>query len=181
MNSGRCLHIGGKIRKQGWEILNIVPGEAVDHVGDALDLSRFADNTFAELYASHVLEHFDYIDETAAALREWRRVLIPGGRIYISVPNLETLCDLFARKDFLSFDARFQVMRVMFGGHMDEYDYHKAGFFPELLKRYLLMTGFENIAEVESFEMFKDGSTICCYGVNISLNMFADKPTGDGV
>lgn len=49
----RKLHIGGKISAVGWEILNVLDGTNVDHTGDAVDLSRFADATFAELYASH--------------------------------------------------------------------------------------------------------------------------------
>ncbi len=49
----RKLHIGGKLSAAGWEILNVFDGPNVDHVGDAVDLSRFADATFAEVYASH--------------------------------------------------------------------------------------------------------------------------------
>ena len=49
----RKLHIGGKLSAAGWEILNVLDGPNVDHVGDAVDLSRFADATFAEVYGSH--------------------------------------------------------------------------------------------------------------------------------
>ena len=49
----RKLHIGGKLSAAGWEILNVFDGPNVDHVGDAVDLSRFDDATFAEVYASH--------------------------------------------------------------------------------------------------------------------------------
>jgi len=177
----RRLHIGGTVRKEGWEIYNIMPSESVDHVGDARDLSCFGENTFVELYASHVLEHFNYVGEIGSALAEWKRVLAPGGRIYISVPNLEVVCKMFASENNLSFDDKFKLMRIIYGGQMDAHDYHKAGFFPELLSRYLLMLGFENISEVEYFDIFKDSSTIKCNGINISLNMFADKPLGDRV
>jgi len=61
-------------------VLDANPGPFVDHVGDAGDLSRFETGTFAAVYASHVLEHFDYKDGLVAALREWNRVLAPGGR-----------------------------------------------------------------------------------------------------
>ena len=172
----RRLHIGGRIRKDGWELYNIVPGDAVDYVGDARDLSRFENNTFVELYASHVLEHFNYTGEVGSVLMEWKRVLKPGGRIYISVPNIETVCRTFAEPEIHSFDVKFQLMRVIYGGQMDVYDYHKTGFFPELLSRYLTLLGFENITEVDSFGKFKDCSVLKCNDVNISLNMYADKP-----
>ncbi len=82
----RRLHIGGWQKKVGWEIFDARATEVSDHVGNANDLSRFDDNTFIELYASHVLEHFDFRSEVAQVLCEWRRVLVPGGRLYVSVP-----------------------------------------------------------------------------------------------
>jgi predicted SAM-dependent methyltransferase len=78
----RRLHIGGKCAHPDWEIINAVAGPNVDHLGNAKDLSRFEDETFFELYASHVLEHFDYSNELNVVLREWYRVLKPGGRLY---------------------------------------------------------------------------------------------------
>ena len=71
----RKLHIGGQVKVDGWEVFNAIDADYVDHVGNAKDLSRFADETFAEIYASHVLEHFDYKDELVHVLKEWRRVL----------------------------------------------------------------------------------------------------------
>ena len=120
----RKLHIGGKLRVSGWEVMNAVSGDHVDHLGNAKDLSRFADRTFKEIYASHVLEHFDYKDELMSVLKEWERVMIPGGKIYISVPDMDTLAHLFLQKDKLTSEERFFVMRMMFGGHVDKFDYH---------------------------------------------------------
>ncbi len=57
------MHIGGTVRTEGWEVFSIEDGPHVDHIGNAKDLSRFDNNTFIEIYASHVLEHFDYVDE----------------------------------------------------------------------------------------------------------------------
>lgn len=62
------LHVGGKVRKPDWEVLNIQPGPHVDHVGNANDLSQFQDNTFAEIYASHIVEHLDYTGELQSTL-----------------------------------------------------------------------------------------------------------------
>jgi predicted SAM-dependent methyltransferase len=172
----RKLHIGGKIRSPGWEVIDAIPGPCVDHVGNAGDLSRFADNTFSELYASHVLEHFDYAGGLQAALREWRRVLVAGGIIYVSVPDLEVLSDLFVRKDQLIVDERFFVMRMMFGGHVDQYDYHVVGLNEEFLVGFLHGAGFENIRRVDRFGIFDDTSSMIYKDVSISLNMIAEKP-----
>ena len=42
----RRLHIGGRQTRSGWEILDVNPGPQVDHIGNAIDLGQFADNTF---------------------------------------------------------------------------------------------------------------------------------------
>ena len=171
----RKLHIGGLVRTQGWEVLNATPGDHVDHLGNANDLSRFPDNTFSSIYASHILEHFDYRDELDATLREWHRVLDGGGKLYISVPDMDTLCGLFLDKQ-LDARERFRVMRMMFGGHLDEYDYHVVGLNQEFLDKYLLSNGFVNPRRVRDFGLFDDASSLEIHGVAISLNVIAEKP-----
>jgi predicted SAM-dependent methyltransferase len=173
----RKLHIGGEERVPGWEIFNALPGLAVDHLGDARDLSRFPDNTFTDVYASHVLEHMDYAnDELLNALKEWRRVLVPGGTIYVSVPDLDALSGLFHDKERLSLDDRIYVMRMMFGGHMDKYDYHVVGLNQEILEQFLLQAGYTNFRRVDSFGLFQDTSQLLFKDVPISVNMTAQKP-----
>jgi predicted SAM-dependent methyltransferase len=171
----RKLHIGGKVRMPGWEVIDAIPGPCVDHVGNAGDLSRFKDNTFSELYASHVLEHFDYTGALQAALREWRRVLVTGGIVYVSVPDLDVLAGLFLRNHQLTLNERFFVMRMIFGGHVDQYDYHVVGLNHEFLGSFLHEAGFENIRRVDRFGIFDDTSGMIYKDVSISLNMIAEK------
>jgi predicted SAM-dependent methyltransferase len=175
----RRLHIGGIVRKDGWEVLNALSGPHVDHVGDAGDLSRFPDESFSELYASHVLEHFDYTASLPAVLAEWRRVLTPGGTLFVSVPDLEVLARLFLLKEQLTLDQRFFVVRMIFGGHVDKYDYHLVGLDEALLSGYLRRAGFARIRRVADFGMFEDTSRMIFAGTPISLNMIAEKP-GEG-
>lgn len=172
----RRLHIGGKQAAPGWEILNAVPAPEVDHVGDARDLSQFADATFGEIYASHVVEHFDYKFELAQALREWHRVLVPGGRVLISVPDIDVLARLFADRAGCTMEERFLLMRMMFGGHADAYDHHQVGFNDEFLAWFLGATGFRGMRRVERLGIFDDTSETRFHGVSISLNMVAEKP-----
>ena len=173
----RRLHIGGLSPAEGWEIFNALPGEHVDHLGNALDLSRFADDTFAALYASHVLEHFDYKDALQQVLLEWKRVLKPGGKIHISVPDMDILSRLFLSKDQINVDERFHIMRMMFGGHINEYDYHLVGFDQDILLDFMSVAGFTDFSRMTDFGLFEDTSRYKFRGVPISLNILAHKPT----
>ena len=172
----RRLHIGGETRSPDWEVLNAVPGDHVDHMGDAADMSEFDDNTFSELYASHILEHLDYVDEINQALIEWHRVLTPGGKLYISVPDLDRLAALFLDRENFTPDERFDIMRIIFGGHTSEYDYHVVGLNEEFLSSYLAVSGFVNIRRVESFGIFTDTSEMRIRSMPISVNLVAEKP-----
>ncbi len=176
MAKHKRLHIGGKVTSDGWEVLNVVPGPHVNHVFNANNLSKFHDNSFTEIYASHVLEHFDYNGELKNTLIEWHRVLEPGGKIFISVPDLDALAELILAKNELSVNERFEVMRVIFGGHVDKYDYHLVGLNEEFLTNVLITSGFVKIKRVKFFGLFDDTSSNIFKGVPISLNMIAEKP-----
>lgn len=52
--------------------------------GDAAQLIWFRDSTLDYVYSSHLLEDFD---DTKAALKEWLRVLKPGGHLIIFCPD----------------------------------------------------------------------------------------------
>jgi predicted SAM-dependent methyltransferase len=171
----RRLHIGGTSRSAGWEVLNANPAPYVDHVCNANDLSRFADNTFDEIYASHVVEHLDYIGELPNTLKEWNRVLEPGGKVYISVPDLDVLAKLILERGELSVNERFFVMRMMFGSHVDKHDYHVVGLNEEFLTAFLHAAGYVAIRRVAEFGLFRDTSYMLFGGVPISLNMIAEK------
>jgi predicted SAM-dependent methyltransferase len=173
----RKLHIGGKVHAENWEIFSINEGPHVDHVGNANDLSRFPNDTFSEIYASHVLEHFDYKGELLATLAEWNRVLEPGGVLSVSVPDLDTLATLYLDKTNQTIDYRFLMMSMMFGGHADNHDYHNVGLNEELLSHCLKMADFVDARRVTEFGVFEDTSNLTFKGERISLNMVAYKKT----
>ena len=168
------LHIGGDHPKEGWSNLNIQPGPHVDYVGTCSDLSALADGTCAEVYASHVLEHLGYDAALPAAMKEIHRVLKPGGRLRVSVPDLAVLASLFSAPG-VSFKDRYWLMRVMFGGQTDAHDYHYAGIWPEFLTALLREAGFARIEPAATFGEFEDMSDVRFKGQLVSLNMEAYK------
>ena len=168
------LHIGGETPKSGWKILNIQPGPHVDFVGTCTDLSRFEAGTVETIYASHVLEHLGYVDELFGALKEFRRVLRKDALLQVSVPDFEALCRLFLDPR-LDATMRFHVMRIIFGGQTDPYDFHKAGLTEEFLTDFLKTAGFRDIRRVEGFGLFDDASGLKLGSIPVSLNLQAVK------
>ena len=138
-------------------------------------MSRFEDETFDELHASHVVEHFDYNGPLLEALKEWYRVLKPEGKLYISVPDMDVLCQLFRKRKELELKDRFQIMRMMFGGHTDQHDYHYVGLDGNILSNFLGQATFQKLKQVEDLGIFKDTSQLRVGDILISLNVIAFK------
>ena len=167
------LHIGGKEIKDGWKILNIQKNEGVDFIGDISDLSQFQDNSIEEIYASHVVEHIDQ-KNIKSTLKGINRVLKDGGKFYVSVPDLDILCRIFIEKS-APIKVKYHVMRMMFGGQTDNFDYHYFGWNYEFMNNYLLEAGFKKNEKVKTFDIFNDTSSFAPYGPLISLNVIAYK------
>jgi predicted SAM-dependent methyltransferase len=167
------LHIGGEITKDGWQILNISKKPGVDFIGDINDLSMFKDGSTSDVYASHVFEHVKQA-EALDTLKGIQRILKPRGKFYVSVPDLDVLCHTFINP-IVSPDVKFHVMRMMFGGQIDAYDFHFFGWNQAFLFDFLRQAGFSGAKRVESFGLFNDTSDYKPYGFPISLNVIATK------
>lgn len=80
------LNLGcGPDHMDGWVNYDSAEEENPDVLGDVRELSMYADGSIDEIFASHILEH---IDVRVPVLEEWARVLRPGGRITIAVPDI---------------------------------------------------------------------------------------------
>lgn len=86
---GRGLDIGCGTEKAFSHFIGYDSGHhfgkgAADIVGDASDLSIFADKSMNFIFSSHLLEH---LEDYKAALAEWWRVIKPGGHLVIYLPH----------------------------------------------------------------------------------------------
>ncbi len=130
----------------------------LEHVGPADSFPAEWADRFTEARASDVLEHFSYMD-TPRVLAEWRRVMAPGGRIYIQVPDAfrivrEGLAGRLPRPIELA-DDHHPDLRLSFwllGGHGDgsraragddwRWNAHYTAFSPDVLRWHLERAGF---------------------------------------
>lgn len=109
---------------------------------------------------AHVLAHPGYDGELQTILSGFRCVLAPGGRLRVSVQDMEVLCRLFLlpNMDFQS-----------------PHDVHYTGMFYAYLGAMMHGAGFRNIERVAEFDAFKDASSLMCGNVHVSLNVQAVK------
>ena len=111
----------------------------VDHVGPVEDLSFIPDGSASLIYACHVLEHFGrntYLD----ALKEWHRVLRPGGVLRLAVPDFAAAARLYVSG---TLERGIEDLRgLITGGQRDQYDFHAMIFDEPSLDAALKDVGF---------------------------------------
>lgn len=117
----------------------------------------YADGSVDEIRASHILEHFGH-RETLGVLKEWVRVLKPGGLIRIAVPDFRFIAEQYIAGENLPF------MGYIYGGHVDENDKHGAAFDEEELTQLMQKCGLVDIQRWES--EIED-----CASLPVSLNL----------
>jgi len=66
----------------------------IDHKSRIDRLPFFADGSVELIYCSHALEYFDR-DQAREVLKEWHRVLVPGGLLRLAVPDFEALIKVY--------------------------------------------------------------------------------------
>lgn len=86
----------------------------VDVECDVRHLEFLSDNSVDELYSAHTVEHISYT-EIETVLKEWNRVLKPGGNLVVKMPDLDFLCRAFV----LGIHSTEEVMVAIFGGFSD--------------------------------------------------------------
>jgi predicted SAM-dependent methyltransferase len=99
----------------------------------------YEDNTVDVIYCAQALEHVSKFD-VIPTLKEWYRVLKPGGRLQVTVPDLEWAVSFWLEhKDKI--DATSWPLDIIFGNQTHEGQFHKTGFTPKILWMYLSISG----------------------------------------
>lgn len=133
------LHLGcGKRYIPGFFHMDAVPFAHLDQQGDIRNLSFLASESVDLIYCCHAFEYFD-VDEARLTLREWRRVLKPGGVLRLAVPDFEALAELYLELRDLS-----RVLGPIYGriAANDGFFFHKTAYDFATLRQILAEEGF---------------------------------------
>lgn len=152
MPSALIVGCGGE-KDHGWSgqgytvtTLDIEPRSEPDIVASMVDMGEIGQ--FDAVYCCHALEHL-YPHEVTLALREFYRVLTPGGKAVILVPDLE---GVEANEEPLTVSyGKISGLHMFYGdsGQIEQFPYmaHHCGFVSKTLRRSLEMAGFSAIIE----------------------------------
>ena len=141
------IHLGCGKRNFGRDWIH-VDGSDYDHIAyhDIVNLP-FVDDSIDLIYASHVLEYFDR-DEVVDVLNKWKRVLKPGGKIRLAVPDFEACAKLYVGMPGVTKEPLSKFVGMFYGKwKMTESEtiYHKTLYDYDSLKEVLENVGLCNI------------------------------------
>ena len=114
---------------------------ACDHsdvIADVSNLSMFADEAFDYVYSSHTLEDLPYHE---AVLREWWRILKPGGNLILYLPLTRAAAKKLGREDW----ENFYPNKGEYGANV----WHQKDFEPQEIRDAIAAIGQAEILEDE--------------------------------
>ena len=142
------LHLGcGDRHLQGYINVDWRKTRATDLTGDIRRLP-YGDNSVSIIECYHVFEHIPRHD-IEPMVREWQRVLVPGGKLVIELPDFDENVRLYLEGD--EFQLHYIFGRQRFPG-----DAHYFGYNFARLQRVLTEAGFANCERLEAQDYHRD-------------------------
>lgn len=162
------IHLGcGERYLPGFIHVDVRKFDHIDHVSAVDKLPMFADSSVDLIYHCALLEHVGRW-ETVRVLKEWNRILKPGGILKSSVPNFEAIVEayhkfkdiklllgmLYGRQNYgenthyTMFDRKYYAELLNEAGFSEPKDYDWRDFLPkgydDFSRAYLPHMDFEN-------------------------------------
>ncbi len=136
------LNLGcGNKRRVGFWNCDLNGVDAVDEVF-SMDTLPYGPESVDSIFSEHALEHLDG-QAARKALKDWGRVLKPGGELHLKLPDLAECCKAYVNAE--TPEERTWYRHTIYGyqeslwGEPDDGQFHKTGFYKremvELLDR----------------------------------------------
>lgn len=123
----------------------------VDMYAEDYDNLPFEENSLDEILLVQVFEHFSW-EEGKTLLNYWYKLLKPGGKIIIDVPDLDRTVDGYYHSR-TQYDKDWYA-RLLFGSQKNKYAFHKGMYNKESLERALKEAKFKHIQQARSLNHF---------------------------
>lgn len=91
------------------------------------------DQSCEMVFSSEALEHFSWL-RVPTVVKEWARLIEPGGVLHIAVPDFLAACKQVLDADTLEMDLAIQ--QIIFGGQINLFDFHFAGLTHRTLPKF---------------------------------------------
>jgi SAM-dependent methyltransferase len=162
----KVLHVGCGVanpkklhesfRKPDWQEIrvDIDPAVKPDIVADMTNLSVIKDNDVQAIWSSHNVEHLP-AHRVPVALKEFYRVLVPGGFVLLTMPDLQAVASEIAKGKletplYTSPGGPISALDILYGfgaaiARGNVFMAHRTGFTAETLGRKLKAAGFTSI------------------------------------
>ena len=167
------LHLAcGKKRLPGFTHVDIRPNIGVDVVTDISKMPMFKDDTADVIYLCHGLEHFG-VKEVPEVLREWHRILKPGGWLYLAMPDFGAIASEYV---FGMLPLKM-IRAALMGGQEYPENIHYSTWDQTLLYEVLYEAGFTEAQRYDAWKFtpkgYYDYSKFVLSGTRLSLNVRA--------
>jgi len=143
------VHVGcGKNYLNGF--INI-DGNAMRKVDCVLDVRvglPFADDSVSFIYSCHMLEHLQIYD-AMKVLREWKRVLEPGGHARLTLPDFTHVFQIMAGEAACDFPRPFRSREGQAINFLFCDSQHKYGYSFDLVKELAADLGFDRVERAD--------------------------------
>lgn len=143
------LHVGcGNKFIKGFKHLDLINYSHIDYICNFTDMKGVIDdNSIDEIYCCHALEHiprkynqenkYRHIED---CIQEFFRVLKPGAKLRIAVPNFEAILNHYQKNKDIKI-----LYGLIYGGCKNEFDLHYTPFNFKILEEILKGKNFSNI------------------------------------
>lgn len=153
-----CVQLGsGSDYRDGWINVDTDPACNPDVVGRAESLPMIEAASVDLVEGCHLFEHLTF-SEAKAALREWNRILRPGGELFLELPDLAASVAMLGQH--FDEDGHDLGMVGIYGWPPDVDKHgvpmqHKWGWTPETIAHQLRAAGFATVEKVQTTQRWR--------------------------
>lgn len=142
--TGLKLHLAcGKNIKNGWINIDLFKRKA-DLRLDLRETFPFEDSSVEIIYSEHFFEHLEYPGEVGHVLKESLRVLQPGGRFSVSVPDAVPMLEAYVHNN----TEAFRICRERWHPSWCDTHMHQLNYFFRQGNEHKYAWDFETLAKV---------------------------------